>query len=116
MEGQGELVRRLTARAVLVVMGIGLAALAVGFVLLRIEHAHVAPGEALSPIARIPGQVVALKPLGWLSLGVVGLLLTPVVRVGGMLIEFLVRGQRGPAIAAGLVTAGLLGTIAVGLS
>ena len=116
MEGQGELVRRLTARAVLAVMALGLAALGLGFVLLRLEHAHVAAGEALSPIGQVPGQALAMRPIGWLSLGVVALLFTPVVRMGGMLAEFLVRGERGPALAAGLVTAGLIATIAVGLA
>ena len=62
----------------------------------------VAGGPALVPEQIIP-DVLALRPAGFLWLGIVGVLSTPALRVVRALIGFWRRGERGMALVALLV-------------
>lgn len=108
---EGDRVRVLTARAVLVTLAAALLALGLGLVLLRIRHQHVAAGTRLTPLGALPGELLALRPQGWLSLGVIVLLLTPLARLAGMAVELWGQGQRRSAGAAVLVALLLVGAL-----
>lgn len=63
--------------------------------------------------ARIPSDLVALRPAGFLWLGILGILATPAIRVAASLIGYLRNGERAMAgvsvailivIAAGVIT------------
>jgi len=52
-----------------------------------------APAPAFDP-AKIPGDLVALRPAGFLWLGILGVLATPASRVGASLVGYLRTGER----------------------
>jgi uncharacterized membrane protein len=59
-----------------------------------------APG--LDP-ARIPGDLLALRPAGFLWLGILGLLATPAARVVAALVGYARVGERAMVLVAGLI-------------
>lgn len=111
----GAQIRRVTTRAVTAALWAALACLAVGLVLLQVRHAHLEAGQKLRPLLALPGELLAGRSDAWLSLGVVGLLLTPLIRMLGMLIEFLTRGERRASLAAGAVSLLLILALVRGL-
>jgi uncharacterized membrane protein len=68
------------------------------------------PGQPLA-IERLLADVVALRAGGFLWLGILGIVLTPGLRVAGALIGFAGRGERTMAIVAFLI----LVVVAVGV-
>jgi uncharacterized membrane protein len=65
-------------------------------------------GSPLDPglpfdLARLPADLVALRPEGFLWLGIVGVVATPGLRVVGALIGFARRGERTMVIVALLI-------------
>ena len=62
-------------------------------------------------IGRLPGDVLALRPEGFLWLGILGVLSTPALRVGRALLGFGRRGERRMVAISLLV----LAVIAVGV-
>jgi len=83
----------------------------VGSVLLFAEGVSpLAGGPALS-LDRLAGDLLALRPAGFLWLGILGVLSTPGLRVLRALIGFLRLGERSMALVAVLV----LAVIAIGV-
>ena len=68
------------------------------------------PGPVLDPAAILP-DVVALRPAGFLWLGIVGVVATPGLRVVRALLGFARRNERSMV----LVSIAVLGVIAVGV-
>ncbi|HET9851577.1 MAG TPA: DUF1634 domain-containing protein [Candidatus Limnocylindrales bacterium] len=68
------------------------------------------PGPPLD-LARLPGDLVALRPAGFLWLGIVGVVATPALRVGRALLGFLRRDEQRMVAVSALV----LGVILVGV-
>ena len=62
-------------------------------------------------LGAIPGDVAALRPAGFLWLGIVGVLATPALRVGRALLGFARRGERRMVA----ISASVLAVIAVGV-
>lgn len=90
----------------------GAAALAVGVVAML--AAGISPLDATYPTfdpLALPGQLVRLEPRGFLWLGLVVIVATPVMRVVASLVGYLGRSER--AMAA--VATGVLAVIAVGI-
>ena len=78
---------------------------AVGSVLLIVGGGSpLAGGPALS-LSRLPTDVLALRPEGFLWLGILGVVLTPALRVTTALVGFWRRGERAMAIVAILILA-----------
>jgi uncharacterized membrane protein len=87
---------------------LSIALLAVGVVLMA--AAGVAPrgGPAFDP-TRLAADVVALRPEGFLWLGLIAAIATPSARVAASLLEYLRRGERKMAAVSVLI----LGVIAL---
>jgi uncharacterized membrane protein len=69
-------------------------------------------GSPAFDLGAIPGDVAALRPSGFLWLGIVGVLATPGLRVGRALLGFARRGeQRMVAISASVLTVIAVGVI-----
>jgi len=75
--------------------------IAVGVVLLLGAGVSPLAGAPVFDLGAIPGDLAALRPAGFLWLGIVGVLSTPALRVGRALLGFARRGeQRMVAISA----------------
>ena len=61
-------------------------------------------GPALS-LSRLPADLLALRPEGFLWLGILGVVVTPALRVTTALLGFWRRGERAMAIIALLILA-----------
>lgn len=62
-------------------------------------------------VERLPADLLALRAGGFLWLGILGIVLTPGLRVAGALVGFARRGERTMAVVALLI----LGVVAVGV-
>lgn len=102
----------LTTAAVLGTLLVSVAAFAVGAALALSAGTTT---TQVVPLGELPAGLVALDPAAWLGLGVIALLLTPMVRLGGMLRDFLRAGQRMPALSASVVLIMLGVSIVLGL-
>lgn len=90
---------------------ISVALIAVGSILLLGSGGSpLAPGPPLD-LTQLPGDLLALRPAGFLWLGIVGVMATPALRVGRALLGFLRRDERRMVAVSGLV----LGVILVGV-
>jgi uncharacterized membrane protein len=90
---------------------ISVALIAVGSILLLASGGSLlAPGPPLD-LTQLPGDLLALRPAGFLWLGIIGVMATPALRVGRALLGFLRRDERRMAAVSGLV----LGVILVGV-
>ena len=78
--------------------------------LLGTGHSPTEGGPPLS-VAHLPGDVIALRPAGFLWLGILGILATPGLRVVRALLGFARREETGMA----LTSAAVLVVIAVGV-
>jgi uncharacterized membrane protein len=85
--------------------------IAIGSVLLLANR--ISPTSASAPLslASIPADLVALRPAGYLWLGIIGVLATPGLRVARAMLGFWRRGERSMA----LVAAAVLVVIAIGV-
>src|SRR5689334_13994451 len=88
-----------------------MALVAVGVLLLLAGGGSPLAGGPTFDLAAIPGDIVALRPAGFLWLGIVGVLSTPAIRVGRALLGFARRGERRMVLISG----GVLAVIAVGV-
>jgi uncharacterized membrane protein len=85
--------------------------IAVGcLLLLGTGHSPIEGGPPLS-LANLPGDLVALRPAGFLWLGILGVLATPAMRVVRALMGFARRQERRMVLTSSLV----LVVIAVGV-
>lgn len=71
----------------------------VGLIALGVVAMAAAGVDPLAPApafdaARIPGDLIALRPAGFLWLGILGVLATPASRVGASLVGYLRSGER----------------------
>ena len=91
----------------------GTAGLAIGVVAML--SAGISPLDTGYPAfdpAALVGQLLALDPAGFLWLGLLLVLATPVIRVVGALVGYVGRGERSMA----MVAAGVLAVIGVGIA
>jgi uncharacterized membrane protein len=111
MEGM-ENPRKLTTRAVGVFLLASLLCLAVGAGL-----ALSAPpvDAAVLPARTIPGELALSNPVAWLSLGALFMILSPSVRVAGMIVTFRTEGDRRAAVAGFVLVTLLLGSATVAI-
>lgn len=90
---------------------VSIALVAVGSLLLVASgHSPVEGGPPLNVLGLV-GDIVALRPAGFLWLGILGVLSTPALRVGRALLGFLRRGESRMVLVSVLV----LVVIAVGV-
>ena len=73
-----------------------------------------AGGPPLS-LSRWPSDVLALRPEGFLWLGILGIVLTPALRVVTALLGFWRRGERAMAVVAVLILAVVAAGVVSGL-
>lgn len=97
------------SRVLAVGLGVASALMLWGALLVAVGAGPVAP-QALS-LAEIPAALRAGQPIGFLSLGILVLIVTPAARVVVLLGAFIRRGEWGFA----LVSAAVLGVLGVGL-
>lgn len=113
LDGLGaERARALTTLGVALCLLSAGAAMAIGLgaLLLRGDAAGLAAVEVV-PLSRMPSALASAEPYAWLSLGVLLLLLTPVVRVTGLSL-WCALTKRRLALGAGL---GVLAFLLLGL-
>ena len=88
------------------------ALVAAGVVLLLAGGGSPLAGGPPFDLGGIPGDILALRPAGFLWLGIVGVLSTPAIRVGRALLGFARRGeQRMVAISASVLVVIAIGVI-----
>jgi len=82
--------------------------LAIGVGLMAVNG--ISPLDAWPPLdlRQIPADILALKPAGFLWLGLVAIILTPITRVSASLVGYVRAGDR----AMVLISLGILGVIA----
>ena len=90
---------------------VSVALVAVGSTLLLARGGSPVAGGPPLDIARLPGDLLALRPEGFLWLGILGVLSTPALRVARALLGFSRRGERRMVAISLLV----LTVIAVGV-
>ena len=90
---------------------ISVALVAVGSILLLASGGSPIAGGPPLDFGRLPADVLALRPEGFLWLGILGVLSTPALRVGRALLGFSRRGERRMVAISLLV----LTVIAVGV-
>ena len=105
--------KRWTSRAVagLLVFSLGCCALGLVFS----AFLPVADDQRVVPIQRLWGALWRLQPKAWMSLGVLGLFLTPVVRLLGMAATFRARGRTRALGSACAVLVFVVGAVVYGL-
>ena len=87
------------------------ALIAIGSVLLVVNGQSPIAGGPPLRLDTIVADVLALRPAGFLWLGILGIVMTPGLRVAAALVGFWRRGERSMALVAVLV----LAVIAVGV-
>lgn len=97
--------RKLTTHLVAIGLLLGGACFLVGTVLSFVRPP--ADDASLLPLAKLPSALVAGDPVAWLSLGALWLILSPSLRLVGMLLTFHSEGDRR-AIGSGLVVLAIL--------
>jgi uncharacterized membrane protein len=78
----------------------------------------VSPIDATAPpfdLGRIPADLLALRPSGFLWLGLVVAIATPLARVIASLVGYVRRGERGMALIAAAITAVVAAAVVVGV-
>jgi uncharacterized membrane protein len=94
-------------------LSIGL--VAIGSVLLIAGGGSPLAGGPPLSLSTLPGDVVALRPSGFLWLGILGIVLTPALRVATALLGFWRRGERAMAAVAVLILAVVAAGVVSGL-
>ena len=90
---------------------VAVALLAIGVVaLLAAGHSPLEGGPALDPGA-LPSDVLALRPAGFLWLGLLTVIAIPSARVAAALVAYVMSGERSMA----MVAAAILGVIALSI-
>jgi uncharacterized membrane protein len=95
-------------------LSIGL--LAIGVVLMAATG--VSPIDGTAPpfdLGRIPAEVLALRPSGFLWLGLVAAIATPLARVIASLVGYVRRGERGMAVIAAAITVVVAAAVIAGV-
>lgn len=95
-------------------LSIGL--MAIGVVLMAATG--VSPTDGTAPpfdLGRIPADILALRPPGFLWLGLVAAIATPLARVIASLVGYVRRGERGMALIAAAITAVVAAAVVVGV-
>ena len=87
------------------------ALVAIGVVLLLAAGISPLAGGPVFDIGAIPGDLAALRPAGFLGLGIIGVLSTPALRVGRALLGFARRDERRMVA----ISASVLVVISVGV-
>ncbi len=82
-------------------LSIGL--LAIGFGLMLAQGVGPLSGGPAFDLARLPGDLAALRPEGFLWLGLVAVVATPAARVAASLVGYAHRGEREMAVVATLI-------------
>ena len=87
----------------------------VGSVLLLAGGGSPLSGGPSLAISRLPADLLALRPEGFLWLGILGIVLTPALRVATALLGFWRRGERAMAGVAALILAVVAAGVVSGL-
>jgi uncharacterized membrane protein len=82
---------------------VSIALLAVGVVLMLLDGIGPLSGGPAFDVGRLVPDLTALRPAGFLWLGLVAVVATPTARVGASLIGYARRGERAMAIVAVLI-------------
>ena len=80
-----------------------MALLAIGVVLMAANGIGPLSGGPVFDVTRLVSDLLAGRPAGFLWLGLVVVVATPVARVLASLVGYVRRGERGMAIVAGLI-------------
>jgi uncharacterized membrane protein len=86
--------------------------IAVGTGLLLAQGRSPLDAAPLLDLRRLPADLAALQPAGFLWLGILGVVATPASRVGAALVGYARAGERRMALVAGLI----LIVIAIGVA
>jgi uncharacterized membrane protein len=79
-------VERTVSRVLIVGIAVSVVLMAIGIVLSALDSVGMPRG--VTPLAQLPAGLAALEPGAYLSLGLITLIATPFVRVGGSIIAF----------------------------
>ncbi len=88
---------------------------AIGSVLLIVGGTSPLAGGPPLSLPDLPADLPALRPAGFLWLGILGIVLTPGLRVAAALVGFWRRSERGMAGVAALILAVVAAGVVVGL-
>jgi uncharacterized membrane protein len=89
--------------------------LSIGFLLMLLEGRSPLDGGPQLDLGRIPADVVALRPAGFLWLGLLTVVAAPVARVVIALVGYVRGAERGMALVATLVLAVIALSVALAL-
>jgi uncharacterized membrane protein len=89
--------------------------IAIGTVLLLLAGQSPLDPNPPLVVRDIPGQILALEPVGFLWLGILAMVVTPAGRVVAALVGFARRGERSMAVVAALILVVLAIGVVVGV-
>jgi uncharacterized membrane protein len=90
---------------------VSLAFVAVGVGLLAMAGTSPLDAAPAFDLGRLGGDLVALRPVGFLWLGIIGIIATPAARVAAAGVGYARAGERAMVVVAGLI----LGVIVLGV-
>jgi len=108
-------IERQIARLLTIGSYAAVALLSIGFLLMLAEGRSPLDGGPSLDLGRIPADVVALRPAGFLWLGLLAVVGAPVARVAVALVGYVHGGERGMALVAALVLAVIALSVALAL-
>jgi uncharacterized membrane protein len=82
---------------------LSIALLAVGFVLLLASGVGPRSADGGLDVARIPADIVTLRPAGFIWLGLIAVVATPSARVATALVGYVRRAERDMAVVSALI-------------
>jgi uncharacterized membrane protein len=77
--------------------------IAIGTILLLAQGRSPLDDAPVLDLGRLPADVVALQPAGFLGLGILGVVATPASRVAAALVGYARAGERRMAVVAALI-------------
>jgi uncharacterized membrane protein len=115
--GPTDALDRAIARLLAVAIVLSVAILGIGVLLMLLDgrSALEASVPAFDP-GRLPGDVLALRPEGFVWLGLLAVVATPASRVLASLVGYLRTGDRRRAVIAAAILSVIAASVAVGLS
>ena len=116
LPGDDSDLERSIARLLTVGTYASIALLAVGLVLLLASGLGPRSADPGFDLGRIPADLLALHPAGFIVLGLLVVVATPAARVAASFIGYVRRGEREMALIAALILVVIGASLAVGLA
>ena len=113
--GRPEALEPALARVLQVGTYLSIGLVAIGSLLLIAGGGSPLAGGPPLSLSTLRGDLLALRPAGFLWLGILGIVLTPALRVATALLGFWRRGERAMAVVAALILAVVAAGVVSGL-